>query len=427
MPDSGDVAPLSPSTSSGETESIEDAKTDDLFEVDDRVVARLLEMKVLLHTKLELPKDVDLPPYRLLGGFNMDTPELWGHALATLASEWCCAYLNTEGGILIIGVDSDGIIQGIPLNTHHVHLHAFLSPLFSTLDCFWPSISEGLVAVMLLPVFTPVAQFEPYYILIIRVRKGPFPCYLNHNGVGYKGDFVLKKLTDEDVTAKMAKVDSSRMAAYLLNYWRKEARKSAAMAHVIQGEGRLVFRYSAHWSHPPLTLIPETATTGPVGRSVQVTQGSAASAEQRDDRDKRKKTSYTPQQVPQQPVKKQRVEHHDKFDKYPSDLPKQKRFPLSGLSRTPQQVPMQSPDMQRLDHKDLGPKSDRESNTAPNTPKAKPAQAPLCPIIPHVPVAQVRQPQTPIPQGPPTTQPSHLNSPPTTKKAPKKAARKIKK
>eukprot|EP01064_Diplonema_japonicum_P002067 TRINITY_DN11339_c0_g2_i1.p1 TRINITY_DN11339_c0_g2~~TRINITY_DN11339_c0_g2_i1.p1 ORF type:complete len:520 (+),score=110.39 TRINITY_DN11339_c0_g2_i1:40-1599(+) len=435
-------------SASGVTESIEEpkGKSDDeeeeeKYEVHDKVAERFFNMKMLLHTKLAVPKDVEMPPYRLLGCFNPDEPELWGHALASLAEEWVCSYLNTSGGILLLGIESDGIIQGIPLNTHPSQLHSFLTPFFSTLDRFWPSVSHGLVTVMLLPVHTPVAPFEPYYVVFIRVRKGPFPCYLNSNDESYEGDYVLKKLTKEDIKGRAGKVDARLMSKYLTSYCDKETRNELAFGEVITGGRPLIFRYSSHWSHPPLTLVPEAATTGMVGKSVIIsTEGVKECDANRAPCDHSKwkvQSSETANgrcrlqllcMVCNNVWKVVRKGTQDDvlcryFSKkgsctngatcryvhaVASDEPPKppRRRPLSGLSRTPQQTLQPAPKRQRVEQGTANTAAQSSQSqslendeaqatskqmSAKHTPvKQAPAKTPakpLCPIIPHVPLA----------------------------------------
>ena len=232
----------------------------------DAVLQKFLDMKMLLHTKLAMPNDIEMPPYRLLGRFCMNSPELWGHSLAALADEWCCAYLNTSGGMLFVGVDSDGTIEGLPLNSHHMHIHAFLAPFFSALDQFWPAVSHGLITVALLPVYTQVTAFDPYYVMVIRVKRGPFPLYTNSKLEAYVGDFVLKKLAEEEAQAQLQTLDAAAMMRYLQVYRVAKNRGHPTFGDVLKGERPFVFHYSSHWSHPPLTLIPESAAVGTIAK-----------------------------------------------------------------------------------------------------------------------------------------------------------------
>ncbi|KAJ9436490.1 hypothetical protein DIPPA_12057 [Diplonema papillatum] len=265
---------VSPQPTTTAAPASDDESEDENYILKDAVTDSFLSMKLLLHTKLTMPKDVTLPPYRLLGRFNPNSPELWGHSLAALAEEWCLAYLNHSGGMLFIGVDSAGIIEGLPLNTHHSQLHAFLSPFFCSLDQFWPPVSHGLISLSLLPVYTKVAEFEPYNIIMIRVRKGPMPCYVNSRGDAYEGDHVLKKLTQKEINARIAapSIDTALISRYMKRYLPPKNRNNLGFGDVLKGSKPHVFYYSTHWSHPPLTLIPESATTGSAGKTVEVLQ-----------------------------------------------------------------------------------------------------------------------------------------------------------
>ena len=245
----------------------------EMYASENPVLQRFIDMKLMLHAKLAVPKDVDMPPYRLLGRFCMNSPELWGHSLAALAEEWCCAYLNTSGGMLILGVTADGTIEGLPLNTHHSQLHAFLAPFFSCLDQFWPAVSHGLVTVALLPVHTAHAHFEPYYVIVIRVKRGPFPIYANSRRESYSGDHALQQLSNDAIQARLAQVDPKAMTRYLQSYYTQASRTKPTLGEVLKGEKPYVFHYSSHWSHPPLTLIPESATMQPVGKGGVAVKG----------------------------------------------------------------------------------------------------------------------------------------------------------
>eukprot|EP01060_Flectonema_neradi_P002588 TRINITY_DN11637_c0_g1_i1.p1 TRINITY_DN11637_c0_g1~~TRINITY_DN11637_c0_g1_i1.p1 ORF type:complete len:511 (+),score=87.94 TRINITY_DN11637_c0_g1_i1:100-1632(+) len=260
------IEPVVPSDTDSEEEE---------YETDDPVLGAFLKTKMLLHTRLAIPTDIEMPPYRLLGVLSRNNPELWGHVLATLADEWCCAYLNTSGGVLVIGVESDGTIEGIPINTHHSQLHSFLTPFFSTLDNFWPPITQGLLSLSLVPVCTPVGEFDPYFVIVIRVKKGPMPCYINSAGTSFEGDHVLEEI--EDKKAKMSNLNANLLSKYLTRYADEKARKSVMMSDVIKGKKPYVFNYSSHWSHPPLTLVPEAATTTMVGITAKIDGDSSTS------------------------------------------------------------------------------------------------------------------------------------------------------
>eukprot|EP01065_Artemidia_motanka_P000976 TRINITY_DN1045_c0_g1_i2.p1 TRINITY_DN1045_c0_g1~~TRINITY_DN1045_c0_g1_i2.p1 ORF type:complete len:830 (+),score=243.46 TRINITY_DN1045_c0_g1_i2:45-2534(+) len=229
----------------------------------DALLEHLFETPILLHEKLSFPSDTPMPPYRLLGTPATEAPELWAHTLAALADEWCCAYLNTVGGLLFLGVAPDGTIEGIPINTHPLQLHTLLSPFFSALDQVWPSVSEGLITLSMLPVSTPVSRFDPYHVIVIRVRKGPLPLYLNSRNQALGGDHKISKLSDEDVALRLSSATAPRAGREMLRWMRAHLapvrRRPAPFSHVVHGGSPYVFRYRNHWSHPPLTWLPDCA------------------------------------------------------------------------------------------------------------------------------------------------------------------------
>jgi predicted HTH transcriptional regulator len=136
--------------------------------------------------------------------FNfMDKKDL--HEKITFLSKYLCAFLNSNSGVVYLGVNDDGIVKGIRLSKEFYLLMDY--ELRSMIEAFDKHVSDmGLVLYQFNQVFGNFGPIDDTYVLEIFIKQGKpdhiyttpykdprtndYQCFIKMNGIVKKIDGV---------------------------------------------------------------------------------------------------------------------------------------------------------------------------------------------------------------------------------------------